>query len=314
MHSKTLPAVAAVAALVPALVATGQTLGADFAADYSVVDLGSPVGVPFNLGGITFLDDDTVLIGGSANNAAGGIYAAQVSRDPLTGTITNFINDATLFAQGPEIDGGLAFGPGGVLFYTGFSENLLVQIAPGDTAPTKIIDLDTDPATAGLVANSVGTLQFVPAGFGGAGSLKIASFNGNEMYTLTLAPDGSGTFDVTGVVNPVPLPGGPEGLVYIDDANAGFAADSLLVSEFSGGSVGAYEIDANGDPIDGTRRDFLTGLSGAEGAAIDPVTGDFLFSTFGSGNRVLVVTGFVIPEPTSLAVLAAPALLLRRRR
>jgi hypothetical protein len=51
-----------------------------------------------------------------------------------------------------------------------------------------------------------------------------------------------------------------------------------LLSEFSAGEIGAYDIDANRDPILATRRDFLTGLTGAEGAVIDPLTGDFLFS------------------------------------
>ena len=36
-------------------------------------------------------------------------------------------------------------------------------------------------------------------------------------------------------------------------------------------------------------------VSGAEGAAIDPLTGDFLFSTFGGGNQVIVVQGFLDP-------------------
>ena len=36
----------------------------------------------------------------------------------------------------------------------------------------------------------------------------------------------------------------------------------------------------------------MTGLGGAEGGTRDPVTGDFLFSTFGGGDRVLVVRGF----------------------
>ena len=43
-------------------------------------------------------------------------------------------------------------------------------------------------------------------------------------------------------------------------------------------------------------ENFITGLSGAEGAFIDPLTGDFLFSTFG-GNRVILVTGFAVSEP-----------------
>ena len=41
----------------------------------------------------------------------------------------------------------------------------------------------------------------------------------------------------------------------------------------------------------------ITGLDGAEGALLDPVTGDFLFSTFGGGSRVVVVRGFRAPPP-----------------
>jgi len=84
--------------------------------------------------------------------------------------------------------------------------------------------------------------------------------------------------------------------VYIQAGNPGFASDSVLISEWSAGTVGAYEIDANGDPIASTRRDFILGLSGAEGAAIDPITGDFVFSTFGGGDRVIVVHGFTTPQ------------------
>lgn len=59
--------------------------------------------------------------------------------------------------------------------------------------------------------------------------------------------------------------------------------------------------------------DFITGLTGAEGAAVDPLTGDFLFSTFGGGNQVVVVKGFVppppppsgVPEPASLMLLGS---------
>ena len=48
-------------------------------------------------------------------------------------------------------------------------------------------------------------------------------------------------------------------------------------------------------------QDFITGLSGAEGTFIDPVTGDLLFSTYGGGNQVIRVTGFGAPPvPTSV--------------
>lgn len=85
-------------------------------------------------------------------------------------------------------------------------------------------------------------------------------------------------------------------------------------AEFSAGNVATYELDAMGNPIVGTRRDFITGLSGAEGAFIDPVTGDFVFSTFGGGNEVLVVQEFAVPEPASMLILAPGAGLLARRR
>jgi hypothetical protein len=48
----------------------------------------------------------------------------------------------------------------------------------------------------------------------------------------------------------------------------------------------------------------VTGLVGAEGAWIDPLTGDFLFSTFGGSNRVIKVSGFELP--TAIAENAQP--------
>jgi hypothetical protein len=94
------------------------------------------------------------------------------------------------------------------------------------------------------------------------------------------------------------------------------------VAEYAAHTIGAYEVDALGNPILSSRRTFLSGLSGAEGAAIDPLTGDFLFSTFGSSNRVVAVHGFMapipIPEPETYALILAGLGLLgfaaRRRR
>lgn len=289
----------------------GQTLAPDFVNDYTVIDLGGPLGVPSNLGGVVFLNNNTLLVGGAANGASGAIYSVGLTRDPIDNYINGFSGPATFFASAPNIDGGLAFGPGGVLFYTGFPNNVIGQIKPGSTAPDKIISL------SGNIASSVGTLQFVPTGFAGAGQLKVASYNASQWHTVDLAPDGDGTFNFTAFSSALALTGGPEGIAYVNGANPGFNVDSVLISEYSAGRVGVYEIDANGDPVLGTRRDFLTGLIGAEGAAIDPVTGDFVFSTFGGGNRIVVVTGFtVVPEPNSVS-LAAMILLggvFRRRR
>lgn len=298
------------------LAIAAPVLGVDFTGSYTVTSLGSVPGLPNNYGGLTFLDSDTILIGGAANTAGGRLYTVDVTRG--TGShITGFSGSPTVFGSvGEYNDGGVAFGPGGVLFTSRWPVNALGQTKPGSTDEDKIVDL----AALG-VASSHAAVNFIPAGFPGAGGIRLVSWSGGQWYSATLVADGSGTFDVTlvtqqdldliasGIQN---VPGGPEGFVYIAAGNPGFLANSLLISEYSAGSVGAYLSDANGNPLVSTRRDFLTGLSGAEGATIDPVTGDFLFSTFGGGSQVVVVQGFdapipprngVVPEPSTLALL-----------
>ena len=69
----------------------------------------------------------------------------------------------------------------------------------------------------------------------------------------------------------------------------------MLVSEYSAGKIGAYDLDGQSNPVPATRKDFVTGLSGAEGALLDPFSGDFLFSTFGGESRIIAVRGFGPP-------------------
>lgn len=300
--------------------APAQTFGPDFTADYSFLDLGVVPGLPPFYGGLTLLpgDPNTLLIGGNANTFVGDLYTIGVVRDG-SGHITGFSGPATFFAEAQYNDGGVVYGPGGVLFASQWPVNMLGQYLPGSSAPDKVIDL----AALG-VADSHSALNFVPAGFGGAGEMKLVSYIGGEFYTATFAPDGLGTFDILSVVQETTLPGGPEGFVYVAAGSPGFAVDSMLVSEYAADRVSAYDIDGNGNPIAASRRDFLTGLTGAEGAFIDPLTGDFLFSTFGGSDRVFVVQGLLppasVPEPSTLLLLGCCAtcvvgrtLVVRRR-
>ena len=321
-------ALAGVAAGAFTSAAVGQTLGADFAASYQIFDLGSVADLPPSYGGLTFLDSNTLLIGGAANEDIGLIYQVGVARDTTTQAITGFGN-ATVWRGGTigaYNDGGVVFGPGGVLFTSRWPVNELGQTKPGSTAEDKIIDLGAQG-----VAISNAALNFVPAGFGGAGQLKLVSFGEGQWYSAGLAADGNGTFDLVGLtaVNlgtvDGNLPGGPEGFVYVAGDNPGFGGSpSMLVAEWSVGNVAAYQVDANGNPIGSSRRDFISGLDGAEGAVLDPLTGDFLFSTFGGGDRVVRVAGFteppppMIPEPATYALwlggLVCMAAAVRRRR
>jgi hypothetical protein len=271
--------------------ARAQVFGAGFANDYSFADLGQPGGVPSPLGGVNFKpgDPNTLWIGGAANASNGVIQEIGLTRDGQ-GHITAFNGTSTLHAAAPYIDGGLAFGSTGVLFFTEYPVNMLGEFKPGSTTVDKTVDL-----TAAGVAGSVGALQFVPSGFAGAGTFKLLSYSADTWYQANLVADGNGTFDVTNVQLKATLTGGLEGLVYVHGGNPDFAGDSVLVCEYGTGSIGTYTIDANGDPVVASRRDFITGLTGAEGALIDPVTGDFIFSTFGGGDHVIVVRGFSLP-------------------
>lgn len=297
--------------------AQGQTIDPAFAGAYGFHDLGTVGGIIGGYGALTFLDAGTLLVGG---RTPGVIYRAPVVRDGA-GRVTS-IGTATPFAAAPDIDGGLAFGPGGVLFYTSFPQNVLGQIEPGSAAPDRLIDLDGLAGTD--VAGRVGTLGFVPAGRPGAGNFRLLSYESGTLYAAFLTADGGGTFGVS-VFPEITLPGGPRGMAWVPLDAPLFAAPSLLISEFDLRRVSAYDTNADGDPIDGTRRTLVSGLTGGNaGATVDPVSGDFLFATFGLGageGRILQVARLdrtVVPEPSTVALsatgLVALAALARRRR
>jgi hypothetical protein len=276
-------------------------IAAPYDTNYSFTSLGNVPDVPANYGGINFLagDPNTLLIGGAANTANGAIYQIGLTRDG-NNRITGFSGPATLYATAPFIDGGLAYGPTGVLFATTYSNNNILQYKPGSTTPDKAIDL-----TSLGVASSTGSLQFVPTGFAGAGGFRIYSYSSGDYYTADLVADGTGTFDIANVNLITNTGGGPEGVVFVPLGSPLFPNPAVLVSEYQAGMVRAYDLDANGHPDPATRRDFVTGLSGAEGALIDPLTNDFLFSTFGSGSELVVVSGFAaVPEPSTMIMVA----------
>jgi hypothetical protein len=308
------------AALCLASVVQAQTIDPFYASAYSFTSLGSAPGVPANYGGLVLKagDPDTLLLGGEANGTNAKIYAVDLVRDGDK-HITGFSGTATSFADADSpaggIDGGLIYAPNGTLLYTSYPDNHIGQIKPGSTGPDKLLSM----SSLGINA-SVGSIVIVPEGLGGAGRLKILSYNSGDWYDAELVPDANGTYDITGITQKVNVGGGPEGVVYVPEGSPLFTNPSVLVAEYSLGRISSYEVDANGDAMLATRRDFMTGLGGAEGAMIDPETGDFLFSTFGGGNQVISVRGFApVPGPNALftafvGIIPGGISLLRRRR
>jgi len=275
------------------------TLVPPFDVDYTCVGLGSVPGVPTSYGGLTlkFDDPNTLLIGGNANTSDGRIYQIAVIRDKDM-HITGFSGEATLYPTpdstiGQFVDGGVVFGPADVLFVARYPVNQIEQSLPGSSAPDKVIDLDQLG-----VESSVGSLGFVPPGFPGAGSMKILSYNGGGWYHAEYSPDGNGTFNITSAELRADIGGGPEGIAFVPPSAPVFPPNSTLISQYGAGNVITAPLDSNGDPIIANMLDFIEELSGVEGAFIDPVTGDFLFSTFGGTNQVVRVSGFPPPPPT----------------
>src|SRR4051812_27741225 len=90
--------------------AGAQTLEAPFAGAYTLSDIGSPPGVPTELGGMTLKagTTDRLLIGGAANGAAGALYEIGVIRD-AQGHITGFDGEATRYADAAYNDGGVLY-------------------------------------------------------------------------------------------------------------------------------------------------------------------------------------------------------------
>jgi hypothetical protein len=269
----------------------GVTVAAPYAGRYTCFDLGPVPGVPpQKYGGLTLTTDrcsTRLLIGGSANFPDGKLYAVTVRRDAL-GHIAGFEGTATVHAEAPWNDGGVAFGPQGVLFITRWPRNELQQTRPGSSAADKVTAL-----AALNVGHASASLNFVPGNLPGGGALKLVSWSQGQWYTLDLRPDMQGTFDIAAATQHLSLPGGPEGFVYVAAGSPLFTTHGLLVSEWTANAIAVYDVDGRADPVLATRRDFITGLDGAEGAYRDPATGDFFFSTWGqAADRVIVVRGF----------------------
>ncbi len=277
--------------MVSAQPARAQVIDPFYAGDYTIIFQGPIPSVPNAHGGITFKSDDpnTLLVCGGAESTRGAIYSIGVTRD-ADGHINGFAGAAVQVATAVNCDGGLAYGPGNVLFYARWPSNQLGQIKPGSAITDKVIEV-----AARGVEDALSVLNFVPRGFPGEGSLKLATWDLGQWNSATLVPDGTGTFDLD-TVTEIPAsraPGGPEGILYIPTTSAMFATPSVLILAWTRGTVDAYEVDENGDPVISTGQLFMSSPDPnlPEGVVQDPVSGDVLFGTL-PGPNVVIVSGF----------------------
>jgi hypothetical protein len=291
---------------------SGFTVAPPYSSHYTAANLGPAPGVPAVSLALTFKADDpnTLLISGFADDflGTGSIYSIGVTRDSHQ-HITGFSGTASFFASAPGIDAGLVNGPGGVLFYTDFNNNRIGEIKPGSVAPDKFINI----ADLGLPNGGVGGLGFVPAGLPGAGGLKLSMGNDSGFYSATVTPDGSGTYDISGLKfestpgsgSPVVPPPATSAILYAPPGAPGFSQPTMLLdmNDYNG-QVQAFAVDSNGNPIVSSLQSFLDGPTGLFGGTVDPVTGDFLFTGFQQPlvSPIVIVKSVAVPEPGALTL------------
>ena len=292
----------ALVALFAAATASAQAILPPFDTSYQFLNLGPIPGVG-NSGGIAFRP-------GNPNEVVVTPYLfAAVRSVPLVrnaqGAITGF-GASTQVASIGGSDGGLCFGPTGVLFATWYGANALSQLKPGSVAADRVDNLG-----ALGVSYSVGTCGFVPTGLPGAGRFKVIAWNTSTIHDVPLTPDGSGTF-TPGLASPgIALTGGPEGMVYMP-TTAPLLGGKLLVGEWGAGNLVAYDIDANGDPLPATRTLIGGGAPGFAGGALDPITGDVVF--LGSSGALLILRNspacgtYTVYGPASPGALGTPSI------
>jgi len=285
------------AALLTAITGTAQTLGPSFTNSYSVRDLGVAGDVPPPYGALHFKTNSsaTLLLGGNSTSPAAKIYQIQVTRDAQN-HISGFASAATYLADAPGIppqlpldvqggiDGGLDYGPGGVLFYTSSDDGAISQIKPGSTVPnkqTRLRDLDLDDPRGGLA--------FVPADFPGAGRLKIVNWSSHSWCDTTVTSDGAGTYDIASPAKWMDLVSYATSLAYVKADGSAFSKDSVLVTSQLDQRVVVYEVDVNGDPIPATLRELLSNFW-VKAATVDPLTGDIVLTPADANfPRVLLI-------------------------
>jgi hypothetical protein len=269
---------------------------------YRVYDLGQVPGVPNNLGGtvVSSADPNVLLVAGSSENSAGAIYAINLERDTC-GHIIGFAGTATLVANTPYVDANLVYTSADLLLYTEWPQYKLSQLRAASTVP----DRSTDFSTIGMVTtgdSGPGGLGRVPPNLAAANQLRVVTWPGGRWFHVASAPDGN-LLSITGTTQTVTLPNEPGGFAYVPAGSPGFTNQSLIVAEWRAGDptadrVAVYEVDGQGDPVIGTRREFFSRFPRPWGAYFEPVKGDYLFLSWGTGaDRVYIVQGFVPPPP-----------------
>jgi hypothetical protein len=276
-------------------------LAPEFAPLYAAYDLGTVPGVPNPLGGaaVRVSDHDTLLIAGASETASGAIYAIGLERDAC-GHIIGFVGTAQQVASAPYVDANLVWASPELLVYSEWPNYAVGQLLGAATTPSRRDDLIAQGMTNDGGDQGPGGLGFVPPGLPAEDELRMVTWPGGRWYHVATT-DAGGLLAIGAATQTTTLPNEPGGFAYVPAGSPGFTTQSLIVAEWRAANpaadrVAVYDVDGQGDPMPATRREFFTKFPRPWGAYFEPVTGDYLFLSWGTGaDHVYVVQGFVPP-------------------
>jgi|LNFM01.1.fsa_nt_gb hypothetical protein len=273
--------------------AMGITVAEPFSALYRAYDIGRVPGLPATRYGGCLIDRDDpnlMYIGVDSETPMGSIYAIRVVRD-CGRHIIGYSGTARLVASAPYVDANLFYDRDGNILYSMWPVNQIAILRPGSMMPSQVINLM--PFGVEQQA-SPGGLAFVPTGFVGAGELRAVGWPNFGWFRI---PYGyrDRTYTLMNAERRAMFTNGTGGFAYVPAGSPMIDRPALIMAEWAT-SVSLFDVDMRGDVQLATRRPFLTGLTNAWGAYFEPVTGDFMFPSWGN-DRVIVVRGFATPQP-----------------
>jgi hypothetical protein len=131
--------------------------------------------------------------------------------------------------------------------------------------------------------------------------------NGGNFQTGVLSPDGLGTYNISVSDSGLHLVAQGEGVGYVIGGSPHIPGTSLLAIDYGPSSALAlFALDSSGLPILASKQTMVTGITDAQGFAIDPLTGDRLIAGLHT-DELFELQGFStsVPEPAEYAVVFA---------
>jgi hypothetical protein len=301
-----------------------HVLAPEFESLYEVFDLGTIPGVgDARLGGCALKpgDDSKLLFVWDSERPTSSIAEIGIARDKC-GHIASFVGTAKALVTIPYADANIVVNSDGNLLVSQYPSAKITQV---DSKTWTVTDSWSLTPTIAPVSEpwdpsmeSPGGLNLVPSSIAKAPMVRALTYPLGSWLRIDVSnkPGNPGLFNFDKVEKSgVALPNAPGGFAYIPPGSPGFSKPGILVTEWLRGDpktftspltkyvpeteeIPAYDLDEAGDPMVASRRVFFSAFYRPWGAYFEPVTGDYMFLSWGtSPDHIVQVRGFAKPAP-----------------